>query len=198
MVTETAVLIAEARRYGRLELVDGKVVVEGEFPKTLIEELRTRKEDLREVLRNMRGRSPLTSYATDDLGLRVVARGRYPMMALTLRETEDSEGDVRFIRRVHAILQEIPGGDRIIVAIHSNYGPVERLQWRAKTTPKLRRTIAHLLLERAQALGLIVNRQDFVCRICGGDALAYEPRGLLFCPSCRLRGWRNDYAEGHD
>ena len=86
-----------------------------------------------------------------------------PVIRFTLRETEDVEGDVAFLRRIVDTLREYPGGNRIICTIrglptcpHEDHPLLECgqrckhvVEWRALATPQLRRRLADLLRQRA-------------------------------------------------
>jgi hypothetical protein len=102
MVRDRLVLIAQARRYGRLELKDRKVVVEGRFPSALLEELRARKEDVRKAL--------LVASAVSEIR---------PHLSPTLRDLPDEKllalvswhVIATWERRIHKVATGVEGSD---------------------------------------------------------------------------------------
>jgi len=159
MVSSVQELIAQARCYGRLELADGKVIVEGRFPGLLLEELRAHKVEVRQAILGEaagweadplgRGphdapKGPLAEYAAHLPSV--------PVTRFTLRETEDVEDDAEWLRRIRRVIQEHqPGGNRIILNIVTLDGRRVGVEWRAVASRTLRQGIASLLRRKAQA-----------------------------------------------
>lgn len=143
-MTDIGSLVRQARRLGRLELVEGSVIVEGRFPKALIDTLRERKEEVCRVLQQADVGSP-ADHASRVSGV--------PTIHVTVRETPDVEGDMAFLRRVRLVLGEHPGGNLAVVTIRTLDGRKVRAEWRAMAEPTLRRRLALLLRDRAEAEG---------------------------------------------
>lgn len=78
------------------------------------------------------------------------ARKTAPLVHLTLRATANTEGDVRFLRRVAATLGHYPGGNLIRMRVVTVEGRAQVLVWRAYSCRRLRRTLANMLTERAK------------------------------------------------
>ena len=174
-------LLREVERHGKVELKDAELVLTGRFPRHLLDELRERQDEAMRQLALPR-RSPLLDSLDDTPGV--------PHVALTTTETQDVRGDVALLRRLVASFEAHPGANRIQLRIHQLDGMVKRVQWQGLADHGLRCAVAELLLERAEALGLMVNKRTGRCRRCDGDELAYDVSMRLFCLPCRLTAWR--------
>lgn len=181
-------LLAEVQRHGKVETRGGQLVLTGRFPRDLIDQLRPRQDEALRALALPRQGSLLDTLA-DAPGV--------PRLTVTMIETEDTAGDVAILKRLVALFEAHPGANRVVLSIHQLDGTRKRVQWRACATTTLRRAVAVLLRERAEALGFMVHKGTGRCRRCDGNDLAYEPTMRLFCRPCRLAGWReNDQEKG--
>ena len=74
-----------------------------------------------------------------------------PVIRFTVAETKDIEGNIAFLRRVRALIEEWPGQNRVIFRIITLHGERRRFEWRAVASAELRQGLARLLAARAVA-----------------------------------------------
>jgi hypothetical protein len=169
-------LVERARALGLVLTPEpgGRLRVRGpDTPETraVLEELRRHKAEVLQVLTGgtAEGRvglpapsalGPLASYA--------LSLGALPPLKFTLRETEDEEGDARFMARVAELLREFPGQQAVVMTIVTLDGRRLRFLWRAEASRGLRYALARLL--REHALGRLEGE---------------PPHGPAYCSRCQ-------------
>ena len=83
--------------------------------------------------------SPLVEYAAKQCGAR---------LRFTVQETADVVGDIAFLRRIRAVLEEWPGDNIVQMRIVTFDGRRPVVSWRAYACRELRFAIARLLAQR--------------------------------------------------
>jgi len=78
--------------------------------------------------------------------------GARPAMRITVRETEDAEGDGALLRSLADVVRAHPGSDLVVLTVVALDGERYRFAWRARVTRSLRRAAAALLLGRCPRL----------------------------------------------
>ena len=108
-----------------------------------------------------------------------------PVIRITAYETEDVNGDVEWLGRLRELLKDHPGGNRVVLTIRTLDGRKVLAEWRAFSSPTLRRRIAVLVRERALSLGIVFRKSSLACIPCGSTDPAYDVHGRLVCLKCR-------------
>ena len=108
-----------------------------------------------------------------------------PVIRITAHETEDVEGDVEWLRRLRELLNEHPGTNRVILTIRTLDGHKVLAEWKALSSPPLRRRIADLLRERTLSLGLVFSKSSSSCIQCKGTNSGSDAHGRIICFTCR-------------
>jgi len=80
-----------------------------------------------------------------------MALGARPAVRLTVRESDDVQGDVAFLDTVVDLLRAYPGRDTLVMNVTTLAGECHVLLWKVEACPALRLALATLL--RAQAMG---------------------------------------------
>ena len=95
---------------------------------------------------------PLTLDHSQPPALAEAAAALAPTVHFTLRETEDESWDCLWLARLRRLVQEYqPGGNRVVLTVHTLGGCVERLEWRAVAHRNLRMGLGRVLARKGQA-----------------------------------------------
>ncbi len=78
-----------------------------------------------------------------------MALGARPAVRLTLRESDDVEGDVALLRSIADLLRAYPGKDVLVMRIVTLEGESRSFLWRGEASRELRLALAALLRARA-------------------------------------------------
>ncbi len=80
-----------------------------------------------------------------------MAMGARPAGRITLRESDDVDGDISLLRSIVDLLRAYPGGDALVMHIVTLRGERRSFLWRVEACRQLRLALAALLRARAGA-----------------------------------------------
>lgn len=83
------------------------------------------------------------------LAREAIAMGARPAIRLTLRESDDVEGDLGLLRSLVDLVRAYPGQDPFLLVVVTLAGERCPLLWRVRACPELRFLLASLMLARA-------------------------------------------------
>ena len=120
---------------------------------------------------------PLADFASQVPGV--------PVIRITAYETEDVNGDAAWLHRLRELLKDHPGSNRVVLTIRTLDGRKVLAEWRALSSPGLRRGIAMLVRQRAFSLGIVFRKSSLSCIQCSSTDPGYDVHGRTACFTCR-------------